>query len=106
MLLVTPAMAFEKRCGWLANPTPANWSLTDSKGEWELGVQGGYQAPGMDKMPDMTTKGWVKENGNYGYGCACLIVETNSKAKRITRLVRAEPLPLEQCRADNKLKRP
>ena len=38
----------ERRCGWLQNPTPANWWLVDRDGEWILGVQGGYQAPGMD----------------------------------------------------------
>ena len=66
----------EKRCGWLINPTPANWWLGDRQGEWELGVQGGYQAPGKDELPDMSARGWVETNGSYGYGCACLTVTT------------------------------
>src|SRR5262245_20967552 len=34
---------FERRCGWVDNPTPSNWWLVDRDGEWEIGLQGGYQ---------------------------------------------------------------
>ena len=95
----------ERRCGWLVNPTPANWWLTDRHGEWLIGAQGGYQAPGMDKMPDMTTRGWVRTNGHYGHGCACLDVSVDRAARRVTRIVRATPVPLRQCRADRRLPR-
>jgi hypothetical protein len=106
LTVAAPAFARETRCGWIVNPTPANWWLTDHQGEWELGVQGGYQAPGMDKLPDFTGKQWVKTNGDYGYGCACLTVETDAKEKRVTRILRAAQRPLKQCGADKKLKRP
>lgn len=96
----------ERRCGWLSNPTPANFWLTDRDGEWLLGAQGGYQAPGMDDMPDMTGCGWVRTNGNYGYGCACMTVRTDRQSRRITRLVSAQPAPLAQCRRDRRLPRP
>jgi hypothetical protein len=96
----------ERRCGWLQNPTPANWWLVDRDGEWILGVQGGYQAPGMDEMPDMSTRGWVETNGHYGYGCACMSVTTNRRTGRVTRLFSATPVPLRQCRADRRLPRP
>ena len=96
----------ERRCGWLQNPTPANWWLVDRDGEWILGVQGGYQAPGMDEMPDMSTRGWVRTNGNYGYGCACMSVTTDRRSGRVTRLFSATPVPLRQCRADRRLPRP
>src|SRR5687768_1799225 len=76
----------ERRCGWLQNPTPANWWLVDRDGEWILGVQGGYQAPGMDGMPDMSARGWVETNGHYGYGCACMSVTTSRRTGRVTRL--------------------
>ena len=33
---------FETRCGWLANPTPANYWFYDKDGEWTIGEQGGY----------------------------------------------------------------
>ena len=55
-LTISPAQAkpdkTEKRCGYLANPTPANWWLTDHHGEWTIGVQGGYQAEGLKVLPE------------------------------------------------------
>ena len=96
----------ETRCGWLQNPTPANWWLVDRDGEWLLGAQGGYQAPGMDEMPDMSTAGWAEVNGSYGYGCACLRVTVDPRTHRVTRLISARPVPLRQCQADPHLRRP
>jgi len=104
-LAAAPQSPTQRRCGWLDNPTPANWWLTDRDGEWLIGAQGGYQAPGMDDMPDMTTRGWVETNGHYGYGCACMDVAVDRRARRITRIARAMPLPLRQCRADRRLPR-
>jgi hypothetical protein len=98
--------AAEKRCGWLHHPTPANWWLEDRDGQWILASQGGDQVPGMEDMPDMSTRGWVKTNGYYGYGCACLTVETDRKNMRIKRVLAGSPLPLRQCRADRRLPRP
>ena len=97
--------AVERRCGWMQNPTPANWWLIDRDGEWLIGAQGGYQAPGMDDMPDMSTRGWVRTNGNYGYGCACMDVSVSRAEQRVTRIVKAVPRPLRQCRRDPKLPR-
>jgi hypothetical protein len=94
-----------RRCGWLSNPTPGNWWLTDSEDEWIIGTQGADQAPGMDEMPDMSTAGWVETNGHYGYGCACLTIASDSEGK-VTRIADAEPKPLKQCRADKKLPKP
>lgn len=94
-----------RRCGWLSNPTPANWWLTDSEGQWVLGAQGADQAPGMDDMPDMSTAGWVETNGHYGYGCACMTITADSEGT-VTRVEDAEPKPLRQCKADRKLPKP
>ncbi len=94
-----------RRCGWLSNPTPANWWLTDSQGQWILGAQGAGQAPGMDEMPDMSTAGWVETNGHYGYGCACLTITADAEGK-VTRIADATPKPLKQCQADRKLPKP
>ena len=109
---VTPASAAAaasakgvRRCGWLSNPTPANWWLTDSQGQWILATQGADQAPGMDEMPDMSTAGWVETNGNYGYGCACMTITADADGK-VTRIADAQPKPLKQCRADRKLPKP
>ena len=97
--------ANERRCGWLQNPTPANYWLIDRDGEWTIMVQGGYQAEGWDEMPDMTTRGWVETNGHYGHGCACMDVTTDRRTRRITRIVSATPLPLARCPADRRLPR-
>ena len=94
-----------RRCGWLSNPTPANWWLTDSQGQWILGTQGADQAPGMDEMPDMSTAGWVETNGPYGYGCACMTIAADAEGK-VTRISDATPRPLKQCQADRKLPKP
>ncbi len=96
----------ERRCGWLVNPTPANWWLRDRDGEWVLSVQGREPVPGMDLIPDMSTRGWVETNGHYGHGCACLVMETDAAARRVLRVVAAEPLPLSRCRADRALPPP
>jgi hypothetical protein len=105
LLLALLAAAPQTRCGWLQNPTPANWWLRDREGEWTLGVQGGYQAPGMDEMPDMSAGGWVEVNGHYGYGCACMSVTVDRASGRVTRIHSARPVPLRQCRADRRLPR-
>jgi hypothetical protein len=106
LLAAAPHDARELRCGWLDNSTPGNWLLSDRDGEWLLGAQGGYQAPGMDDMPDMTTRGWVETNGPHGHGCACMSVTTDRRTHRVTRLLSARPVPLRQCRADPRLPAP
>jgi hypothetical protein len=103
LTLSAPGHAAERRCGWVDNPTPGNWWLTDRQGEWTIGVQGGQLVAGIDNMPDMATKGWVATNGNYGYGCGCMTVETNARDKKVTRIISATPVPLRQCRADRNL---
>lgn len=94
-----------RRCGWLVNPTPANWWLTDRDGQWILGTQGADQAPGMDEVPDMSTAGWIETNGHYGYGCACMTITADPDG-RVTRIADAAPKPLKQCQADRKLPKP
>ncbi|MET0251190.1 MAG: DUF4087 domain-containing protein [Novosphingobium sp.] len=106
-LLASPAgAASERRCGWLHNPTPANWWLIDRDGQWVLGTQGAEQVPGMDRLPDMATRGWVRTNGYYGYGCACLSLQTDKRSGRVTRVISGAPVPLRQCRSDKRLPRP
>lgn len=102
-----PRPARETRCGWLHNPTPANWWLVDRDGEWVIGMQGGYQAPGLDDLPDLTVSRWVVTNGSaYGYGCACLSVSVDRKARRITRIHSVRQQAIGVCRADRKLPPP
>jgi hypothetical protein len=99
-----PASA--RRCGWLVNPTPGNWWLTDAEGQWVLASQGSEPPTGMDEMPDMSIAGWVETNGHYGHGCACLTITYDPATEQVTRVADAQPKPLKQCRADKRLPRP
>jgi Protein of unknown function (DUF4087) len=93
-----------QRCGWFENPTPANAWLTDRDGEWTVAVQGGQQAEG--DWPRFTRARWVRTNGHYGYGCACLTVEVNAPERVVTRIVKASSRPLRTCRRDPALLEP
>lgn len=107
LLVAAPASATERRCGWLSNPTPGNWSLIDRAGEWTIGEQGGYQASGIDRIPAQSSREWVVTNaGDYGHGCVCLTVAADRAAMRIRRIVSGTPRRLAQCRADRLLPRP
>ena len=105
---LTPGVAgaTERRCGWLENPTPANFSLKDKEGEWAMGEQGGHQAIGMDEIPDLTTRGWVSTNGGYGYGCACITGRFDARTHDVVRIEKAEAVPLARCKADRALPSP
>lgn len=103
-LFTLPSNATETRCGWLQNPTPANWWLTDSAGTWTISQQGGYQAKGIENLPSMENdRQYVRTNGYYGYGCACLRVATDRELMRITKIQSGEQLPLRTCRQDPNL---
>lgn len=91
----------ETRCGWFVNPTPANAWLIDAGGEWIIGTQGGEQAEG--DWPEFKGSQWVKTNINYGYGCACMKVETNKAEERITRIISGNAKALSACRKDKAL---
>jgi Protein of unknown function (DUF4087) len=99
------APRFETRCGWFDNPTPANVWLHDRDGQWTIGIQGGPMAEGP--WPTFKKRQWVHTNGgSYGYGCACLRVEVDRKAKRVLTIANAEARELSVCRADPALKEP
>ena len=99
----TGPMLSETRCGWFSNPTPANASLYDRDAEWIIGVQGGHQADG--DWPEFGSGQWVKTNGNYGFGCACMRVQTNSKIHEVSVIESARARALSACRKDAALKR-
>jgi len=110
MLTTTPVIAAEKRCGWLDNPTPANWWLIDRDGEWVISIQGGDRE-GMylddsswDNLPEIDKrKGkFVKTNNEYGYSCVCLYVITNQDQKKIIKIIGGKQLPLKPCKAIKK----
>jgi hypothetical protein len=101
---VTPEVnPTEMRCGWFSNPTPANASLYDREAEWIIGVQGGHQAEG--DWPSFRPGQWVKTNGNYGHGCACLRVRVNPETHEVMEIESARARPLAVCRNDRSLRR-
>ncbi|CAA0098516.1 Uncharacterised protein [Starkeya nomas] len=108
LALAAPAGAAENRCGWYVNPTPGNWYLTDRDGNWWMRSQGGMEAEGFeDHAPAFDTKEYVKLQPNgYGYGCACLSVDTDKAEQNITRIYSGKILPLARCRGDKALKKP
>jgi hypothetical protein len=105
LLIALPSHALERRCGWLDNPTPANWWLQDAQASWTISAQGGFQAQGMENIPDISEWQYVKTNGNYGYACACMDVRTDKQRRRILSLRNFKQLPLQQCRRDPALPR-
>lgn len=107
----SPATAKETRCGWYMNPTPGNLMLGDKDGVWWITAQGqgeGLRAEGADEnLPDFNPKQFVKTQPNgYGYGCACLSVETDAQDMKITRVYSGKILPLAKCRKDASLPDP
>ncbi len=93
----------EYRCGWVDNPTPANWWLTDKEGIWMIGVQGSRQAEGdLPEFPESKDY-WKKTNGSHGYGCACLWVTVDVKEKIVLEIKSGKVLSLAKCRSDKNL---
>ncbi len=88
---VAMAEAAETRCGWLQNPTPANWWLDDSEGTCTLMTQGaGNEPAGFDRIPDISAG-------------ACMKVETDAAEGRITAIHSVRQLPISQCANDTAL---
>ncbi|WP_122587346.1 DUF4087 domain-containing protein [Pseudomonas viridiflava] len=98
------AQKVERRCGWFENPTPANVTLTDRDGTWEIATQGGYQANG--DWPQFKPDQWVRTNRNYGYGCGCMTATADSGINRLDNLTKAVARPLAACRSDPALTEP
>jgi hypothetical protein len=103
-LAATDSSVPQYRCGWFENPTPSNAWLVDRDGEWTIGIQGGHQAAG--DWPEFTTAQWVSKNGNYGFGCACLLLVVDPDSRQVLRILRATARPLGACRRDPALREP
>ena len=103
--LAQPAWS-ETRCGWLQNPTPGNYFLLDSQSEWIASAQGGYEAKGMDNVPDISVREYVRTNGNHGYACVCMNVSVDVQSKRIINIESVSQKRLDDCRRDPKLPKP
>lgn len=107
LLLAAADPPLQKRCGWLHNPTPANWWLTDRDGQWTLSTQGMGSAPGWEDIGGGDHgREWVATNGSYGYGCACATMRVDRRRGEVREITALTPRPLKACRADRKLPKP
>ncbi len=100
---------FERRCGWLANPTPGNWWLVDADRTWTLSARGDDNpavTAVMDRVPGFDTDEFVSTGSYYGYGCACLTVTTDPNQGRVLAIGTSKRLPLATCEADPALPSP
>lgn len=97
---VPSSRAAERRCGWIDNPTPANWWLTDRDGTWTFMIQGGYSAEGTEHIPSPLLGEYVETNGYYGYYCGCMDVDVHREAMQIRRIYAGEALRLSVCEED------
>ena len=108
--LSLPASAASKRlrlCGYVENPTPGNWWLTDRSGQWIIGVQGGHQAAG--DLPDfqLGRAFWINVQPNgYGYGCGCIDATVDTSSREVSTIYKATVQRLKVCRHDKALKKP
>jgi len=96
----------ETRCGYVVNPTPGNYWLTDGQGDWIMTTQGDDRDPGMDAVPDISEHDYVKTNGNYGYACGCIGGDFDAKTMQVVKIETFKQKPLSACRKDKKLKVP
>ncbi|HWU63897.1 MAG TPA: DUF4087 domain-containing protein [Ensifer sp.] len=95
------------RCGWVSNPTPGNWYLSDSDGDWTLATQGGdEEAMGMDVIGDISAGDYQATNGNYGYACGCMKVRDDPATMRILEVFSFRQSRLAKCVNDPNLPSP
>ena len=102
----------ETRCGWYTNSSPDNLSLTDKAGTWWITSQNEANGPDVknaEKAPEFDPNQFIETNvpgTGYGYGCACLKVETQATTHRITVVYSGKVLPLSVCKKDKSLQSP
>jgi hypothetical protein len=96
----------ETRCGWLENPTPGNWWLVDSSATWVMATQGSSQAAGMDRVPDISEREFVRTNGYYGYACGCLRGNFDARERRVVVIQSVRQQALAVCSRDRRLPKP
>jgi len=111
--LATAGFAAENRCGWYENPSTGNQWLKDKDATWIITSQGEAEGPdaiGREKIPDFTANReqyvFFDPNSYQGYACACMVVDVDRKAERITRIHSVKQLPLATCKADRALPKP
>ncbi len=105
--LLNAARAGETRCGWLQNPTPGNWYLTDADATWTLSTQSDEPNASLEIPSLNEKKGWfVNTGGASGYACVCLNVTVDKQNQRILTASKGKQLPLKKCTSDRSLPKP
>ena len=99
------AHAADNRCGWVDNPTPGNWTLTDADGQWIIMSQGGFEAGGMENIGDISAGDYVATNGNYGHACGCMKVDTDGSGY-VTQVYSFRQSSIAKCENDGTLPAP
>ncbi|HZG31218.1 Protein of unknown function [Ensifer adhaerens] len=95
------------RCGWVLNPTPGNWYLSDGDGDWTLATQGSdEEAVGMENIGDISAGDYEATNGNYGYACGCMKVRDDPATMRILEVLSFRQSSLAKCKKDPHLPSP
>lgn len=105
-----PTLAFaEMRCGWLLNPTPANWYLEDRDAIWTLSVQGkggrdnGFYNADMPENLDQTKIGTDQGRDYY---CACIRGQVDPKTNWFIEVTSVRYNPMSQCKNDPAINMP
>ncbi|MFF9550332.1 DUF4087 domain-containing protein [Methylobacterium sp. NPDC097178] len=93
------------RCGWIHNPTPANWWLIDKQATWKISEQGESQPHGFDLIPDLSSD-FVATNRGYGYACACLSGEFSKPENRVIKITHFVQRRISDCQGDRALPPP
>ncbi len=88
--------AVETRCGWFSSQGSGLARLDDRDGTWTIGSKNNW--------PTFTAAQWVEADGDTGYGCTCMKVETDAGSHLITRVESASAKGLDACRNDKSIK--
>ncbi|EIK97661.1 hypothetical protein PMM47T1_04094 [Pseudomonas sp. M47T1] len=96
--------AEERLCGWYENSAPRVINLIDHEGSWKIATADGYNAPGQ--KPVFRSSQWIRTNGDYGYGCACVSGELDEQTHTVNAITTATARTLSACRADTTLREP
>lgn len=97
------AIGAEYRCGWIENPGPGTWWITDKDAQWEISTPGGYSVSpqSIDYLPNVIPNEYIRLNGIYGYSCGCLSVDTDKQHKHIVKIhAKGKQVLLKQCLED------
>ncbi|EGU29112.1 MULTISPECIES: DUF4087 domain-containing protein [Vibrio] len=104
LLLPLSLHAAENRCGWVLNPTPHNVWLHDRDGTWTISMMGDYleETPSLYRFSEAFAdeSQVVRNNGVYGYACACMKVDVDKERERITKIYQVNQLSLKRCQDD------